>query len=209
MKKCTLLLIAPILLCACAETLQCPPFDEAERERWLPQTKGSTISFEQETDHSLVSFTVTDNSASEAYEEKPRNSGLGYFNKDCKAKASIRMTPSDNQSAWIATFKLSIISEFMEDKEQYRDLKYQVGDFEAGFNLLPVLRMSVTEANASRDRDSIVDNLALGGKVYEQVVIQTRSIADTAGKVISKVYLAPGYGIIGFVSKDRRYVRKY
>lgn len=209
MKKYTLLLITPILLCACGETLQCPSFDEAERERWLPQAKGSTVTFEQETDHSLISFTVTDNKASEAYQEKPRNSGLGYFNKECKADARIRLAPSDSQSAWVTAFNLSIISEFIEDKEQSRSLKYQVGDFEGGFSLLPTLSMSGIEANARMDRDSIVDNLALGGKVYERVLIQTRSIADTAGKVIRKVYLAPGYGIVGFVHKDRRYIRKY
>jgi len=209
MKKYILLLIAPVFLCACSKALQCPPFDEAARSSWLPQETGSTIAFEEETDHSLIRFTVTYNKASEAYREEPANYGIGYYTRDCEADANISLAASDNQSAWVTEYYLSITSEFTEDKEQFRSLKYQLGDFGGGFRLFPTLSMSGTAANAQMDRDSIVDNLALGGRTYERVLIQTRSIADTAGRVIRKVYLAPGYGIVGFTSKDRRYVRRY
>lgn len=198
----------PILLGACSKALQCPPFDETERNQWLPQAAGSTIVFEQEADHSLIRFTVTTNDASQAYTEQPFNSGLGYAVKDCEAEASLRMTSVDTQLVKVAEYRLSLTSFFVEDSEQGRGLKYSIGDFESGFNTFPSLSMPVTEAITQRDRDSIIDNMALGGKIYERVLIQTRSNADTAGKTISKVYLAPGYGIVGFVSKGQRYLRR-
>ncbi|WP_118975524.1 hypothetical protein [Taibaiella koreensis] len=207
MKKYLFLFLLPLLLGACRKTLQCPAFDEAERSRWLSQATGSAIIFERETDHFLIRFSVADNSASSAYQEKPRNSGIGYYNKDCKANSSLSTTTGD-ASAGITAYTLSITSEFMEDKEQFRSLKYEIGDFNGGFDLLPALSMPVVEANAQRDRDSIVDNMVLGTKTYERVLIQTRSNADTAGKIIRKVYLAPGYGIVGFVSKGQRYIRQ-
>ena len=204
-----ILLAALLLLSSCCHDLQCPAFNETDRANWMPQEEGNTIVFEQPADHTTISFHTDGLKASVAYTEQANSRSLGCYVKDCEADAYVHLSTTDTAITKTKHYSISMNSFFIGAKEQNRSLTYILGDFNGQFRTLPLLSMYYTEANTTMERDSIVNDLALGGRTYGTVIIQTRNPADTSNHYkIQKVYLAQGYGIVGFVSEGKPYYRQ-
>gem|GEM_PF-1756875 len=204
------LLLPCTLLASCCHENSCPAFDPAERSNWLPDTADSILVFEISGDPSVITFAVSATEATAAYTEPSRNSGVGCYVKDCAARASARYQTLDTQVLGGYGYTLSIRSDFMQTEEYRRSLYYRLGDFQGSFDTYPLLNMPHTEAGPAMERDSILSNLTLGGRSYRNVIVQTRNPADTGSGQhhIQKAYLAPGYGLVGFVRKGRLYYRQ-
>lgn len=207
MKKSHLALVVLALLAtACCEDRQCPAFDNAERDRWMPDAPGTTLSFRNPGDLSAVTFTVDRNEATATYTERSKGGGLGCNVDDCEAGADLRWTSAD--TAITGPLTLSVRSSFVGEEALDRLLSYKLDDFQRSFRTYPLLSLSQTEASPLWERDSIVDNLILGSHTYGYTIIQTRNAADTSRPYrISKVYLSPGLGVIGFISRGKLYCR--
>lgn len=203
------LILATFLLSSCCHDLQCPAFNETERTNWLPQESGNIIVFEQPGDHTTISFNTDGTSASVAYVEQATSRSLGCYAKDCETNAYVHLSTADTAITKTKNYSVSINSFFIEEEEQQRSLSYVLGDFNGEFRTFPLLSIYRTEANSTMERDSIASNLTLGNRTYGTVIIQTRNAADTSNHYkIQKVYLAQGYGIVGFVSGGKPYYRQ-
>ena len=141
---------------------------------------------------------VRENFGSAAYTHEAES--IGRPPHDCKVKGHITAIDSTTNMS----YSIRIESEYYEDVENLRYLNYRLNDFGNSFKLYPLLEMQNVIGNQSMHRDSIKSQLTLGGKTYENVIIQTRNMDSISGInfKVNKVYLAAGHGIIGFVDKE-------
>jgi len=190
--------MACVIFTSCKD-VQCPAFGTEDKMNWLPQSVNEEIVFYKEGNSEQRVFLVQENDASAAYKYE-QNSWPNYKDHNCKVKGDI--TAFDYNSN--QKYSISISSEFQNESEISRQLKYQIGDFGNSFKLYPLLEMENLIGNQSMHRDSIKSQHTLGGKTYENVIIQTRNTDSISGInfKVNKVYLAAGHGIIGFVDNE-------
>ena len=188
--------MACVIFTSCKD-VQCPAFGTEDKMNWLPQSVAEEIVFYREGTSIELVFLVKESYASAAY--KHEVDSWPSPEHDCKVEGYIRAEANND-----LLYHIRINSEYGGTEKMNQTLNYRLLDFNNNFSLFPLLEIQNLTGNQNMHRDSIKSQLTLGGKTYENVIIQTRNTDSISGInfKVNKVYLAAGHGIIGFVDNE-------
>lgn len=203
---CIIFLVGLLSLASCCADKQCEAFPERYKADWLPYSKAKMLIFKSQSGDE-IKFDVTESEASEAHTIEGKKWNLGCGREDCLIDGKFRAKANGGLPGANSSYYFDISSEFSNKTEQRTELIYMFGDISGTVKLHPYLQMYGNSRTEQFERDSIVNNLSIGDKTYEEVLIQTRNMSNPDNDIyhIQKVYLSRGYGVVAFVSRGSLY----
>lgn len=201
-----LFLAGSLSLASCCADKQCEAFPEQHKADWLPYSKAKVLVFKSQSGDE-IKFEVTETKASEAYTVEGGKWNLSCGREQCLIDGTFRSKATGGLPGANSSYDFYIDSEFQRKIEQRTELRYTFGDISGTIKLHPYLQMYGSSRTDQFEPDSIVNNISIGDKTYEEVLIQTRNMSNPDNDIyhIQKVYLSRGYGVVAFVSRGTLY----